>query len=161
MLAVGVSACLLGQKVRYDGKDKYSSLIAEELKKSCHLIPVCPEMEIGLGVPRTKIKLTQVGKHLKVLNSENTDIDVTDQLAEFATQFVKQYQLSGLVLQDKSPSCGIGNTNVYSQAGEIIGLNSGVFASTIISLMPDLVVAQANQLQTKQAIDLYLKKLLS
>ncbi len=158
--AVGVSACLLGQKVRYDGKDKYSSLIAEELKQYCRLIAVCPEVEIGLGVPRTKIQLTQVGSDIKVLKKDEANVDVTDQLAEFALRFINQYSISGLVLQDKSPSCGIGNTKLFSQSGEEIGVSSGIFAKTIMQLSPDLIVIKASQLQNKNEIEQFAKSLI-
>jgi uncharacterized protein YbbK (DUF523 family) len=156
---VGVSACLLGQKVRYDGQDKYTSVIAEELKKHCQLIAVCPEIEIGLGVPRAKIQLTQVGSIIKVLKTDEPDVDVAYLLAGFATQFVNKHPLSGLVLQDKSPSCGIDNVKLFSEKGVQIGLSSGLFAKTIIRLMPDLVVIQASQLQNTEDIKQFMKKL--
>ena len=156
---VAVSACLLGQAVRYDGKDKYTSLIAEELKKHCKLIAVCPEIEIGLGVPRTKIQLTQIGSSIKVLKTDGTNSDVSGALQNFAIQFVKQNDLSGLVLQDKSPSCGIGNTKLFSETGEQIGVSSGLFAKTIMDLMPNLVVVQASQLISKYDIEQFVKSL--
>jgi uncharacterized protein YbbK (DUF523 family) len=157
--AVAVSACLLGQAVRYDGKDKYTSLIAEELKKYCKLIAVCPEVEIGLGVPRAKIQLTQVGSSIKVLKTDGTNSDVSDALQNFAIRFVSQNSLSGLVLQDKSPSCGVGNTKLFSVSGEQIGVSSGLFAKTIMELMPDLVVVQASQLQSKNEIEQFVKNI--
>ena len=156
---VAVSACLLGQAVRYDGQDKYTSLIAEELKKHCKLIAVCPEIEIGLGVPRAKIQLTQIGSSIKVLKTDGTNTDVSGALQEFAIQFAKQNSLSGLVLQDKSPSCGIGNTKLFSETGVQIGVSSGVFAKTIIDLMPNLVVVQASQLKSKSEIERFVKSL--
>ena len=157
--AVAVSACLLGQAVRYDGQDKYTHLIAEELEKYCKLIAVCPEIEIGLGVPRTKIQLTQIGSSIKVLKTDGTNADVSGALQEFAIQFANQNALSGLVLQDKSPSCGVGNTKLFSGTGVQIGVSSGVFAKTIIDLMPNLVVVQASQLQSKSQIELFVKSL--
>jgi uncharacterized protein YbbK (DUF523 family) len=156
---VAVSACLLGQAVRYDGKDKYTSLIAEELKKYCRLIAVCPEIEIGLGVPRAKIQLTQIGSSIKVLKTDGTNSDVSGALQNFAIQFVKQNSLSGLVLQDRSPSCGVGNTKLFSVSGEQIGVSSGLFAKTIMNLMPNLVVVQASQLQSKSEIEQFVKKI--
>ena len=158
---VGVSACLLGQRVRYDGRDKYTSLIAEELKQYCQLIAVCPEVEIGLGVPRAKIQLTQIGAVIKVLKTDDLNVDVADQLAEFAVRFINQHSFSGLVLQDKSPSCGVGNTKLFSQAGEEIGVSSGIFAKTIMQLLPDLIVVQASQLQNKYEIEQFAKRLTS
>ncbi len=159
MPLVAVSACLLGQQVRYDGRDKYTSLIAEELKKYCRLVAVCPEVEIGLGVPRAKIQLTQVGTAIKVLKTDEANVDVTELLADFAVRFINQYSFSGLVLQDKSPSCGINNTKLFSITGEQIGVESGLFAKTIIDLLPDLVVAQACQLQSKSDVEAFVKRL--
>ena len=156
---VAVSACLLGQAVRYDGQDKYTSLIAEELKKYCKLIAVCPEVEIGLGVPRAKIQLTLVGSSIKVLKTDDVNSDVSDALQNFAMQFVNQNSLSGLVLQDGSPSCGVGNTKLFSVSGEQIGVSSGLFAKTIMNLMPNLVVVQASQLQSKSEIEQFVKNL--
>ena len=157
--AVAVSACLLGQAVRYDGQDKYTSLIAEELNKYCKLIAVCPEVEIGLGVPRTKIQLTQIGTSIKVLKTDGTNSDVSSALQNFAIQFVNQNALSGVVLQDKSPSCGVGNTKLFSEAGKQIGLSSGLFAKTIMDLMPNLVVVQASQLLSKHDIEQFVRSL--
>ena len=156
---VAVSACLLGQSVRYDGRDKYTSLIAEELEKYCHLIPVCPEVEIGLGVPRAKIQLTQVGTEIKVLEADQTNIDVTEPLADFAVRFLNQYSLSGLVLQDESPSCGINNAKLFSITGEQIGLASGLFAKTIMDCLPEVVVVQASQFQGKRDVEAFVKRL--
>jgi len=157
---VAVSACLLGQPVRYDGQDKYTGLIAEELKKHCRLLAVCPEVEIGLGVPREKIQLTLVDGQFKVLKTDELDIDVSGLLADFAIQFINQHALSALVLQDKSPSCGIENTKLFSPTGEQIGLGSGLFAQTIIDLMPNLVIIQASQLQSKKDVQQFVKRLI-
>ncbi len=156
---VGVSACLLGQAVRYDGKHKYTALICEELTRYCRLIAVCPEVEIGLGVPRPKIQLTQVGASIKVLQISEQAIDVSMDLQNIAIKFIKQHSLSGLVLQDESPSCGIGNTKLYSQSGEQIGLSSGLFAATIMDLAPHIQMVQASQLGTPEDIEQFVKKL--
>ena len=157
MPLVAVSACLLGQRVRYDGRDKYTSLIAEELKKYCRLVAVCPEVEIGLGVPRAKIQLTQIGTAIKVLKAD--DVDVTEPLADFAVRFINQYPFSGLVLQDESPSCGINNTKLFSITGEQIGIASGLFAKTVMDCLPELVVVQASQFQSKEDVEAFVKRL--
>jgi len=149
---VAVSACLLGHAVRYDGKDKYTSLIAKELSKYCCLLAICPEVEIGLGVPREKIQLTQLGRGIRVLKAADSTVDVTDLLVGFSIQFIKQQPLSGVVLQDKSPSCGLENAKLFSEAGEIIGLASGLFAQTIKRQLPDLPIVLASQLQSKQDV---------
>lgn len=156
---VAVSACLLGQKVRYDGKDKYSGLIAEELEKYCHLIAVCPEVEIGLGVPREKIQLTQVGSTIKVLKEKEPKEDVSVALISFAKHFVSQNTISGMVLQDRSPSCGIGNTRLFSEDGREIGVDSGLFAKTIVTEFSKVVVVQESQLQNTADIISFVARL--
>ena len=91
---VGVSACLLGQQVRYDGRDKYIPLIAKELKKYCSIVAVCPEVEIGLAVPRDKIQLTQIGSTIKVLKENDPTCDFTDALKNFSRSFINFYPAS-------------------------------------------------------------------
>lgn len=156
---VAVSACLLGHAVRYDGQHKYAHLLVKELEHHCQLIALCPEVEIGLGIPRAKIQLTQVGSTIKVLKTDEMNVDVATNLATYARKFVNQYSLSGMVLQDKSPSCGIGNVNLFSESGKKIGLGTGAFASAIIKLLPSLQVVQASQLHNKIDIQTFLKKI--
>lgn len=154
---VAVSACLLGHAVRYDGKDKHTDLIANKLALHCNLIAVCPEIEIGLGVPRPKIQLTQIEHNVRVLRVGQPEIDLTDLLVEFAIQFSKQQPLAGLVLQDKSPSCGLGNTKVFSGQGQLVGFDSGLFASTMVKLNPKLKTIRASQLKNNSDIANFVK----
>jgi len=157
---VAVSACLLGHAVRYDGKDKYTALIAEALSKHCCLLAVCPEVEMGLGVPREKIQLTQVGNEIRVLKTEDLSVDVTELLVDFANQLMSQYSLSGLVLQDRSPSCGLGNTKLFSVSGEQIGAeSSGLFAATIRQQLPQLPIVLASQLKSEQDVLTFVERI--
>ena len=155
---VAVSACLLGQPVRYDGKAKYTALIAQELARHCRLIAVCPEMAIGLGVPRDKIQLTQIESTVKVLKTTDLTADVTQALVDFSYQFVKQQAISGMVLQDKSPSCGIDNVKLYTKTGELIGLSSGMFALTVQDLLVNMPIVQASQLRSKIDVEYFVQQ---
>ena len=85
-IKVGVSSCLLGQKVRYDGGHKYNEAIAKALAETFELIPFCPEVEIGLGVPREPIKLIESSTGLRCVGTLSEDLDVTDKLAGYADQ---------------------------------------------------------------------------
>jgi len=156
---IGISACLFGHAVRYDGLDKYTPLIVETLRIKCGLIPICPEMEIGLGVPRNKIQLVQVQQTVRVREIENPAHDVSDLLKKSAEKFIKSHSLSGLILQDKSPSCGIDNSKLYSENGELIGMSSGLFASTIKQLLPDLPMCCASQLSDLDEIQQFFQQL--
>jgi uncharacterized protein YbbK (DUF523 family) len=82
-------------------------------------------------------------------------------IIDFSAQFTKQHVLAGIVLQDSSPSCGNGNTDLYSQQGEVIGLGTGLFAATMLELNPDLIVVQASQLQSKQDVSIFVKNITS
>ena len=106
-IQVGISACLLGQPVRFDGGHKRSEFVEKELSRYFSFMPVCPELAIGLGVPRKAIRLV---KRDDVIHVEATDgsFDVTDKLTEFAQQKTAGFaHLAGYILCAKSPSCGM------------------------------------------------------
>jgi len=155
---IAVSACLLGRRVRYDGNHKYTPLIAEQLSRFCQLIEICPEFEMGLGVPRDKIQLTQLTNEIKVLTTDSHQMDVSQLMIGCAKRFAHQYpNLIGLVLQDHSPSCGIDNVALFSISGKKIGDGTGLFAKTIITLLPNIIHRQVSQLSTMDDIERFLE----
>ena len=149
---VAISRCLTGQAVRYDGLHKFTPLLIHRLAQSVKLLPVCPETAIGLSVPRNKIQLTYQQGQIRVLDTVDPKIDLTALLRDYALDFIKEYSLSGLVLQEKSPSCGVNNCKLFSDNGQLIGLESGLFAATVIEQQPLLPIFCAVDLQNKQAV---------
>jgi uncharacterized protein YbbK (DUF523 family) len=149
---VAISSCLTGQAVRYDGLHKFTPLLIHSLAQSVKLLPVCPEIAIGLPVPRNKIQLIYQQGQVSALDSVDPRLDLTTLLRDFALDFIEKCPLSGLVLQEKSPSCGINNCKLFSDNGVLIGLNSGLFAATIIEQQPLLPICCAVDLQNKQVI---------
>ena len=141
---VAVSACLLGQKVRYDGNDKYNVIIADSLSTYFELIPVCPEMNIGLGVPRAKIQLRDLNE-IRLQVVDNPQIDLTEAITQHALDFINTHHLSGLVMQDRSPSCGILSTPVFDRHNQQTGFSSGLFSQTILKRHPNLPTIEACQ----------------
>lgn len=138
---IGISACLLGQAVRYDGASKPDRFIINELASVAELIPVCPEVAIGLGVPRAKIEVVKTAGRARILGVEDRSLDVTDALADFASRFLfENPKLAGLVLKSRSPSCGVKNAPLLDMAGVEIGLTSGQFAASIMAMRPDLPI---------------------
>ncbi|MCK5664440.1 MAG: DUF523 domain-containing protein, partial [Thiotrichaceae bacterium] len=107
--SIAISACLLGYKVRYDGAHQRNEIIIQQLGEYFNIIPVCPEVEIGLSVPREKIELHQRGMKIHLLSSNKPVIDLTEQMIAYAQIFLKNHKISGMILKDKSPSCGVGN----------------------------------------------------
>jgi uncharacterized protein YbbK (DUF523 family) len=115
MIKIGVSACLLGQNVRYDGRNKAIDINDHFDPKKYQLIGICPEVEMGLSIPRPPIKLIKDGE-IKLVQVDDHSIDLTHQMRNwFQTNFQELSQFSGFILKSKSPSCGIQSTLIISK----------------------------------------------
>ncbi len=149
-LRVGVSACLLGQWVRYDGGHKRQDYLCDELAKIVTLIPVCPEVEAGLAVPRPPVKLVELSDGIHALGVASRQLDVTQKLRSFSFQYCKNLTgFSGFILKARSPSCGVGSTEIMSIDGEQY-LGDGLFVDVLRSEYPLMPIVQEEQLETCQ-----------
>jgi len=155
---IAISACLLGFEVRYDGAHQRNEIIIKQLVDRFNIIPVCPEVEIGLGVPREKVELHQQGVKIHLLTSHKPVIDLTEQMVAYAQIFLENHKISGMVLKDKSPSCGIGNCKQYDVSGDMQRNGTGIFAATIMQLKPDLPMLQSNLLIQASDLDDFMQK---
>ena len=109
MIRIGVSACLLGEPVRYDGGHKRSAVIVELLGSRFTWVPVCPEMEIGLGVPREPVRLTGDPHEPRMLGVSSKR-DLTREMTAYAQRRARELvalDIAGYVLKSASPSCGL------------------------------------------------------
>ena len=131
---VGVSACLLGQKVRYDGDHKHSAILVHQLGPLLRFRDTCPEVAIGLPVPRPPIQVVQLDDQLRVRGVDDPQQDVTEALENVAAGMNEP--LSGFVLKARSPSCGHLSTPVHNASGQQIGMASGAFARKLHELFP-------------------------
>jgi uncharacterized protein YbbK (DUF523 family) len=121
-----------------------SSDAVDELRGHVEFITVCPEQDIGLGVPRKPINLVMVDGVVRVIQSE-TGRDLTDKLKEFSEAFLERLDtLNGFILKSRSPSCGHGTTKIHE--GSSVNLGSGVFASCVENRYPDHVVIDEEEL---------------
>jgi uncharacterized protein YbgA (DUF1722 family)/uncharacterized protein YbbK (DUF523 family) len=145
---VGVSACLLGHNVRYDGGHKRDRFIIETLGKHIEFIPVCPEAEIGLGIPRPTIRLLGDPQHPRLVGVSDPGWDVTDKMEKYALkQARKLSDISGYILKKNSPSCGMERVKVYSENGhQSSRKGTGIFASIVIQQLPLLPVEEEGRL---------------
>ena len=151
---IAVSSCLLGKPVRYDGQHKRHELILSIFELDFECIDVCPEMIAGLGAPRPPVQLVQIDDDIHVLSVEDRNIDVTDILENVANSFIQQHKnLSGLILQSRSPSCGLGSTNLFNQHDELLGTADGIFANKLAAAFPELPVREDTWFTNKQAVD--------
>lgn len=153
---IGISACLTGQPVRFDGSHKKSDFCLNTLGNMAELVPLCPEMAVGLPVPRPAIRLVNLGDEefpeIRAIGSKdkdphNPELDVTDALNEYGDQIGEKLQdLDGFVFMQKSPSCGVFSAKLYRTNGYSEGTTSGLFAKRFVTAHPDLPVEEAGRL---------------
>lgn len=113
-ILIGISSCLLGEPVRYDGGHKYDAYINETLARYFDFAPMCPETAIGLGVPRPTIQLTERDGVMRAISSDAGQ-DLTEALGHYADlQQPVHRLLSGYIFKSRSPSCGVANNGIYA-----------------------------------------------
>jgi uncharacterized protein YbgA (DUF1722 family)/uncharacterized protein YbbK (DUF523 family) len=148
-IKVGISSCLLGQEVRYDGGHKHSALCTRQLAQYFDFVPTCPELGAGLGVPRPAIRLVGNPDAPRAVHVHNAAVDVTQQLQDYAVQRVPQLaDLCGYVFIKNSPSCGLFRVKVYQDSGYPHPQGGrGIFAEALSRAMPLLPVEEDGRLQ--------------
>ena len=118
-IKVGVSACLLGRAVRYDGGHKLDRYVTETLGRYFEFVPVCPEVECGLGVPRESMRLEGDPARPRLVTHASRR-DLTDRMTAWAARRVEELageELCGFLFKSKSPSSGMERINVYPEGG--------------------------------------------
>ena len=145
---VGVSSCLIGNTVRYDGGHKNNRYITGTLGNYIDLVAWCPEAAAGLGTPRKPIRLTRIGESIRVVEVGNPQKDVTDVLSAYArSQTGQMGDLAGFIFKKSSPSCGMERVKVYKQDGPPDPNGRGVFAREVMAAHPELPVEEEGRLQ--------------
>lgn len=113
-IKVGVSACLIGQEVRYDGSHKRDGYITGTLGQYFDFLPLCPEVGAGLGIPRPTIRLIRRDSQIRAVNVKDASVDHTQALARYLDKVVAQVsEVCGYILKKSSPSCGMERVKVY------------------------------------------------
>ncbi|NOS74692.1 MAG: DUF523 and DUF1722 domain-containing protein [Methyloglobulus sp.] len=145
-IPVGISSCLLGQAVRYDGGHKLDSYIAGTLAEYFDFKPFCPEVAIGMGTPRPTIQLVKINGEISCLGVKNPDVDVTAQLRDYAHQQKAAHDdLCGYILKKDSPSCGMERVKVYTN-GQPQKIGTGIYANEMMRNNPLLPVEEEGRL---------------
>jgi uncharacterized protein YbbK (DUF523 family) len=153
-LRIGVSACLLGREVRYDGRHKRDALLLEELAPRVTFVPVCPELEVGMGVPRQPVRLVRgAGGRTRMLGSDSGE-DWTERLNALAARRVDELAaegLAGFVLKARSPSCGLAGVELHEAEGAPPNApptrhGVGLFARALLERLPGLPVEEDERL---------------
>lgn len=148
-LRVGISSCLLGEEVRFDGGHKRDAFLNDVLAPFVTWVPICPEVEIGLGTPRPTIRLERTDDGGVRLVMPSTGVDYTSDMQRFAERRVAalaREDLCGYVLKKSSPSCGMERVRVYEGNGQATRNGTGVFAAVLRERMPALPVEEEGRL---------------
>jgi uncharacterized protein YbgA (DUF1722 family)/uncharacterized protein YbbK (DUF523 family) len=149
-LRLGISACLLGQPVRFDGGHQQDRFITDTLGKYVEFVPVCPEVECGLGVPREAMRLVGDPEAPRLL-TVHTRVDLTDRMLAWARKRVpelEQENLGGFIFKSKSPSSGMARVKVYPEQapGPPVTRGVGMFARVFMAHFPLLPVEDEGRL---------------
>ena len=145
---LGISACLLGQRVRYDGQHKLDLYLRDTLGAYVDYHPVCPEVECGLPIPREAMRLVRQGDEIKLM-TQKTGIDITPRMISWQKVRLDQLAalpLSGFVFKAKSPSSGMERVKIYSEQGYASPTGSGIFAAGLMARFPNLPVEEEGRL---------------
>lgn len=146
-ITLGISACLLGQAVRYNGGHKHSEFCTQVLGRYFSFIPFCPEVAIGMGVPRQTIRLVGDLESVRALGTADPGLDVTRPLTEYADTLEPQVaSLRGYIFMKDSPSCGLYSAKVYSTKGAPLGKRAGLFAERLRVHFPLLPMEESGRL---------------
>lgn len=147
-IKVGISSCVLGERVRFDSGHKISNFVTKELDGYFSFVPVCPEVGVGMTVPRPTIRLVSNEERIALVETKNPENDHTDKMLTYSENKVNELQgerLCGYIVCAKSPTCGMERVKVYSKnsaAKEGIGL----YTKTLMEKMPWLPVEEDGRL---------------
>jgi uncharacterized protein YbgA (DUF1722 family)/uncharacterized protein YbbK (DUF523 family) len=149
-IRIGVSACLLGAKVRYDGGHKHDAFLTDLLGPHVEWVAVCPEVEMGLGIPRPAVRLVRDGERI-ALRDPKSGADHTRAMHGYAARRVAELaklELCGYVLKKDSPSCGLERVRVWPAEGKAMPdrHGRGLFASALCDALPLLPVEEEGRL---------------
>jgi uncharacterized protein YbgA (DUF1722 family)/uncharacterized protein YbbK (DUF523 family) len=141
-LRIGISSCLLGNNVRYDGGHKRDNYLINILGKYVEYVPVCPEVECGLPIPREAMRLVGEIENPRLV-TRTTNVDLTEQMLTWARKRVKELEkenLCGFIFQKSSPSSGMERIKVYNKHGMGEKKGIGMFAREFMNHFPFLPV---------------------
>lgn len=157
-IRLGVSSCLLGQRVRYDGNHKRDVYINDALGRHFEFVPVCPEVAIGLGVPRPPIRLVGSVARPHAVGLDDPTLDVTEALAAYGRRQARALDdISGYIFKSKSPSCGLERVKVYAR-GTNPQSGTGVYAAAFRASQPLLPLEEEGRLNDLALRDNFLER---
>jgi uncharacterized protein YbgA (DUF1722 family)/uncharacterized protein YbbK (DUF523 family) len=159
-IRLGISACLLGRQVRFDGGHKRDTFLTETFGRFVEWVPVCPEVECGFGTPREPMRLVRVEGGVRLV-TVRTGVDLTERLQCFSRARVIELgheNLSGFVLKKDSPSCGVERVKVYERHGSPARSGRGLFAAALAEAFPHLPLEEEGRLADPRLRDNFVER---
>jgi uncharacterized protein YbgA (DUF1722 family)/uncharacterized protein YbbK (DUF523 family) len=160
-IRIGVSACLLGQKVRYDGGHKHDRYITDVLGQYLEFVPVCPEVEAGFPVPRETFRLVGDPANPRLVTTRSR-VDHTERMAAWARKRVRELEgenLCGFIFKSDSPNSGLMRVKVYNDKGMAEKTGVGIFAREFTRHFPLLPVEEEGRLNDAKLRETFLEQL--
>lgn len=154
-IRLGASACLLGEQVRFDGGHKQNKFMLHDLKPYVEWVSVCPEVEMGMSIPRETIRLVGEIDDPELIGPKS-GTNYTSGMKSWSSErlsFLANQQLHGFVLKKDSPSCGLFRVRVYNDKGMPTRAGRGLFAKALVDAMPLLPIEEEGRLR-----DTYLRE---
>ncbi len=148
-LRLGISRCLLGEPVRYDGGHKLDHFLVDVLGQHVEWVPVCPEVEAGFGTPREAMRLVDDVAEPRLITARSHH-DYTGRMRRYAQKRVREFQalnLSGYVFKKDSPSCGTRRVRVHARDGRLLGTGKGLFAEAFQRAFPLTPIEEEGRLR--------------
>lgn len=157
---LGISTCLLGENVRYDGGHRHEPFLTETFGRFVEWVPVCPEVEVGLGVPREPIRL--LGNRARPrLATVNTHRDLTAKMLRWARRRLRDLEnenLAGFVLKSRSPSCGTERVKVFDENGTSRRVGTGIWARALMEHFPLLPIEDETHLRKPEIRENFIER---
>ncbi|MFU2208427.1 YbgA family protein [Solidesulfovibrio sp. C21] len=160
-IRVGVSTCLLGEPVRYDGGHKRDAYVVETLGRFFEFVPVCPEVECGLPVPREPMRLVGDPAAPRLVTIK-TGLDLTDKMRAFAARRVEELareNLCGYIFKSKSPSSGYARVKVYNDQGVPVPKGVGLFARAFMDRFPLIPAEDEGRLHDEKLRENFIERI--
>ncbi|HJO18476.1 MAG TPA: DUF523 domain-containing protein [Vicinamibacterales bacterium] len=160
---IGVSSCLLGEEVRFDGGHKRDSFLLQTLGSTVEWVSVCPEVEVGLGAPREAIQLIRDRGNPNVVRlvTRQTGVDLTRRMREYARRRVRELtneRLSGYILKKDSPTCGMEQVKVWHHRGTNERNGRGIFAAELLRQFPTMPVEDEGRLHDPKLLEAFIDR---
>jgi uncharacterized protein YbbK (DUF523 family) len=160
-LRIGVSACLLGQEVRFDGGHKHDRWLTGTLAQYCELVPVCPEVEVGMSIPRESVRLEGDADSPRMV-APRSGVDWTAPMNAWSRRRVRELaaeDLDGFVFKKNSPSCGLFRVKVYPDKGMPARGGRGLFAAAFAAACPLVPVEEEGRLEDARLRENFVERL--